>query len=98
MVLKDRIEKKGIVIQDELRFSIQFLEINYEDIWKPIPKLSSYYLTYELEDILFDTGNIAPYCEISYIYYKSFKNEFPSIEIFERNNTILTEELRFRFQ
>jgi len=97
MELIDRIEKKGLEIQDELRFSIQFLEIYYEGIWKKIPILSSYDSTYELEDILFDTGNTAPYCEISNIYYKSFKNEFPNIEFFPRDNKTISEELQFRF-
>jgi len=97
MEIIDRIEKDGLVIQDELRFSIQFLEIWYEGAWKKIPKLSSYNLTYELEDILFDTGNTAPYCEISNIYHISFEKEFPNIKFFSRVNKILSEELDFRF-
>lgn len=97
MEIIDRIEKDGLEIQDELRFSIQFLEIYYEKAWKTIPKLSSYDSSYELEDILFDTGNTATYCEISSIYFISFNNEFPGIRIFQRDNKILSEELRFRF-
>lgn len=97
MEIIDRIEKDGLEVQGDLRFSIQFLEIYYEKAWKTIPKLSSYDSSYELEDILFDTGNTAPYCEISDLYLKSFINEFPSTIFFSRNNKILSEELRFRF-
>ena len=34
MEIIDRIEKDGLVIQDDLRFSIKFLEIKYEGVWK----------------------------------------------------------------
>ena len=62
-----------------------------------VPNLSSYDSTYELVDILFDTGNTASYCEISSIFFLSFTNEFHGLRIFERNNKILTEDLHFRF-
>jgi hypothetical protein len=97
MELIEQIEKKGLEVLDELRFPIQFLEIFYEGIWKKIPILGSYKSPFKLEMVLFDTGNIAPYCEISDIYLTSFKNEFPGIEYFPRNYKTLTEELLFRF-
>ena len=97
MELIDRIEKNGLEIQDELRFFIEFLEIYYEGIWKKIPILSSYDSTYELKDILFDTGNTAPYCEISNIFQKLVNDHLPKIEFFPRDNKTLSEELQFRF-
>ncbi len=101
MALRDIINNNGLIFFKELRFPISLLEIEYEDFWREFPRIIAAppYQQYELSDILFDTGNIANYCEISGIFYGKFRHEFPSIKFFEHleKSNISIDELNFRF-
>nr|MDO8113744.1 hypothetical protein [Candidatus Sigynarchaeota archaeon] len=99
------------IFQEKLRFPIDKLFVNINDIWKPVHLEGNLpppkdYVKLEIGDILLDTGNEVGCCVLSIAYLDYFKQNYADLK-FEskvggsRSNTapglVSIEELSFKF-
>ncbi|MHA1248357.1 MAG: hypothetical protein ACTSRP_00050 [Candidatus Helarchaeota archaeon] len=93
---------KGIEFKKSLRFDLSLLKIKYNNEWRRIPKFNTG-MTYKgipiiLEDVIFDTGNEAGYCQIVAAFYDLFKETFPQIKFIIKTRTLLISEEKIKFK
>ncbi len=83
-MLKESDILEGIDFKGRLRFSINYLEIWYNEEFQKIPEFNSGIQSLgdpiTLKYVLFDTGNKEGNCNLTYHYFQKFNKKFPQIK------------------